>query len=120
MKFPPQALGHITSPATIVDYKGRIGAWYLPGMLSPEKQASLSIFLQLSFSHAFDLDRIGKCDSLHFSGNEKKCERSLAWQARFMAMQPKIICNAEYLPQKSTGRNNALRWLVRPRSFGRS
>jgi hypothetical protein len=37
-EFPPIKLGYIDVPATIVDIKGRIIFWYLPGIILPPHQ----------------------------------------------------------------------------------
>lgn len=37
-KFPPQHLGSVSVPATVVDCEGRILIWYLPGIFSTAEQ----------------------------------------------------------------------------------
>lgn len=37
-KFPNPSFGFFSEPLTVVDDKGRIVLWYLPGLLSPEHQ----------------------------------------------------------------------------------
>jgi hypothetical protein len=42
-RLPRPALGHISVPATILDKRGRIILWYLPGILLPSRQVFLTI-----------------------------------------------------------------------------
>jgi hypothetical protein len=42
VKFPFLSLGKFSEPLTLVDSKGRIVLWYLPGLLSHEQQVSIS------------------------------------------------------------------------------
>jgi len=49
-RFPNPSFGEISKPVTIVDKEGRILAWYLPGLLSPEQLVSFSFLTYLRFS----------------------------------------------------------------------
>lgn len=40
-KFPNPELGDFSAPLTVVDSKGRIVLWYLPGLLSHEQQVGI-------------------------------------------------------------------------------
>jgi len=41
-KFPNPVLGAHSEPLTVVDSKGRIVLWYLPGLLSSKQQVGIS------------------------------------------------------------------------------
>jgi hypothetical protein len=43
-EFPDVSLGRRSSPLTVVDSKGRIILWYLPGLLSGPHRVSLAAF----------------------------------------------------------------------------
>ena len=47
VKFPVPSLGKFSEPLTLVDVKGRIALWYIPGLLSHEQQVRISLFLNL-------------------------------------------------------------------------
>jgi hypothetical protein len=44
-KFPNPEFGCFSKPLTVVDSKGHIILWYLPGLLSEEVEVSFSFFL---------------------------------------------------------------------------
>ena len=48
--FPNPSLGNYSTPLTVVDNKGRIVVWYLPGILSEEQQVSEFILSYRNFS----------------------------------------------------------------------
>jgi hypothetical protein len=48
VKFPILSLGKYSEPLTLVDVKGRIVLWYLPGLLSHEQQVFVSFLSYLS------------------------------------------------------------------------
>jgi len=48
VKFPFLSLGKYSEPLTLVDVKGRIALWYLPGLLSHEQQVFASFLSYLS------------------------------------------------------------------------
>lgn len=43
-KFPSPQFGAFSQPLTVVDAKGRIVLWYLPGLLSERHQVRLFLF----------------------------------------------------------------------------
>jgi hypothetical protein len=59
LKFPNPQLGSFSDPLTLVDVKGRIVLWYLPGLLSEHDEVSYSVFLWL-------MDRLFHCARLRF------------------------------------------------------
>jgi hypothetical protein len=63
-KFPNPLFGTFSDPLTVVDSKGRIVLWYLPGLLSEEVEVSF-LFLFLFFPIDFPY-KIGWC----FPGND--------------------------------------------------
>jgi hypothetical protein len=42
IKYPNPNFGEFSDPLTVVDVKGRIILWYLPGLLSLEQQVGVS------------------------------------------------------------------------------
>jgi hypothetical protein len=44
IKYPNPHFGSFSEPLTVVDSKGRIVLWYLPGLLSAKQQVSLFLF----------------------------------------------------------------------------
>jgi hypothetical protein len=57
IKFPNPFFGEFSEPLTLVDSKGRIGLWYLPGLLSKEQQVRFPFLEKLEIS---DLFKIGQ------------------------------------------------------------
>src|SRR6202045_2790212 len=55
LKSPTPKLGHIDQPATVVDCKGCIILWYLPGLLLPHHQVNLQIFYKADISKALSM-----------------------------------------------------------------
>ena len=53
--FPAPKLGCTDQPATVVDCKGRIILWYLPGLLLPHRQVNLQIFYKADISKALSM-----------------------------------------------------------------
>lgn len=51
LAFPKLSLGAFSEPLTIVDAKGRIVLWYLPGLLCSELQASIQSYQTSQDSH---------------------------------------------------------------------
>jgi hypothetical protein len=56
-KFPDPLFGKYSDPLTLVDSKGRIVLWYLPGLLSKEQTVSFPFLAKLLIS---DLYKIGQ------------------------------------------------------------
>ena len=50
IKFPNPQFGSFSSPLTVVDSKGRIVLWYLPGLLSDEEGVNLIFSITLKIS----------------------------------------------------------------------
>jgi hypothetical protein len=48
-RFPNPSFGDFSQPLTVVDSKGRIVLWYLPGLLSPEHLVSISKYFMRNF-----------------------------------------------------------------------
>lgn len=53
IRFPNPSFGEFSDPLTVVDSKGRIVLWYLPGLLSLEQQVRVSFITYLWASHPF-------------------------------------------------------------------
>jgi hypothetical protein len=49
-KFPNPQLGSFSEPLTVVDVKGRIVLWYLPGLLSVKEEVNLFLISGLNGS----------------------------------------------------------------------
>jgi hypothetical protein len=49
-KFPDPLFGKFSDPLTLVDSKGRIVLWYLPGLLSKEQKVSFPFLEKLPIS----------------------------------------------------------------------
>jgi hypothetical protein len=47
-RFPNPSFGRFSDPLTVVDAKGRIVLWYLPGLLSEDQQVRVTFFTQLT------------------------------------------------------------------------
>jgi hypothetical protein len=47
VKFPDPQFGSFSEPLTVVDVKGRIILWYLPGLISGQDQVSFFYFHNL-------------------------------------------------------------------------
>jgi hypothetical protein len=52
--FPNPKFGKFSEPLTVVDSKGRIVLWYLPGLLSSEQQVGLP-FLNFGIPNVFKI-----------------------------------------------------------------
>jgi hypothetical protein len=53
-KFPNPFFGAFSEPLTVVDVKGRIVLWYLPGLLSSRQKVGFVFFQYVKFSHRID------------------------------------------------------------------
>ena len=53
IKFPDPLFGKFSDPLTLVDTKGRIALWYLPGLLSKEQKVSIPFPEKQSISDLF-------------------------------------------------------------------
>ena len=81
-KFPCPSLGSHTDPLTIVDGRGRIVLWYLPGLLSIQHQVSL-------YDHNAFWEFKHLC-SLHYDmepSTSHSCYRH-RWRKRFQECPP--------------------------------
>jgi hypothetical protein len=54
VNFPNPSFGAFSEPLTVVDSKGRIVLWYLPGLLSPEQQVWHISVTYLETTNAFE------------------------------------------------------------------
>jgi len=52
-KFPNPQFGSFSEPLTVVDSKGRIILWYLPGLLSKKEKVILSVLLAMKRANRF-------------------------------------------------------------------
>ena len=50
VKYPNPHFGSFSSPLTVVDSKGRIVLWYLPGLLSEQHQVCILFFIHLKLA----------------------------------------------------------------------
>jgi hypothetical protein len=50
VKFPNPNFGSLSEPLTVVDAKGRILVWYLPGLLSENDE--VCVFLTIHFTNS--------------------------------------------------------------------
>ena len=55
-KFPNPSFGKFSEPLTVVDTKGRIILWYLPGLISLEQQVSFSFLTEVKLSDQSNID----------------------------------------------------------------
>ena len=57
VKFPNPQFGAFSDPLTVVDLKGRIILWYLPGLLSVQKQVGFFLPVHSKISNLFKIGR---------------------------------------------------------------
>jgi hypothetical protein len=50
-KFPPVVPRHIMMPCTIEDQHKRIIAWYLPGVLTTQRQVSIKMYKMENYAN---------------------------------------------------------------------
>ena len=62
MRFPNPLLGAFSMPLTVVDLRGRIVLWYLPGLLSGQHQVRLFFLFHFKLTHVFKLAGCSECD----------------------------------------------------------
>jgi hypothetical protein len=58
VKFPNPHFGAFSEPLTVVDSRGRIILWYLPGLLSDQHQVSLFFLLHFKLIQVFNFSRM--------------------------------------------------------------
>jgi hypothetical protein len=79
-KFPCADLGCIDKPAIIIDCKGWILIWYLPGiLLLPEQVRIFGCLLRRRMTFFFSSGRHAECDDVYLSSNGEKCQREM-WE----------------------------------------
>lgn len=61
-KYPNPSFGKFSEPLTVVDRKGRIILWYLPGLISLEQQVSFSFRTEFGLSHQSIIDHYQTSD----------------------------------------------------------
>jgi hypothetical protein len=62
-KFINPMFGKFSEPLTVVDAKGRIVLWYLPGLISQEHQVGFSFCTEVGSTEQYDIDRCQTGDS---------------------------------------------------------
>ena len=73
-RFPPQSFGLIDKLAIIVNSKGHIVVWYLPGLLLPARQVFM-FYLIAPTSHTYSLtDGVDTSNKTYREKDGKKCQ----------------------------------------------
>ena len=81
IKFPNPSFGKFSEPLTVVDSKGRIVLWYLPGLLSHEQLVSVSFLIYIVISYKrIKIVQYRECDCQHRASVAKVCAITIAKQ----------------------------------------
>lgn len=97
VKFPNPQFGAFSDPLTVVDSKGRIILWYLPGLLSAQKQVGFFNPVHLKISHLFKIGRSPTCDCSDLTLAKEVRQKKESQEARpELANTPKEFCQEKH------------------------
>lgn len=112
LRFPNPYFGAFSVPLTVVDSRGRIVLWYIPGLLSREHQVSLCVPPHFKLPELFPSVKCAECDDKHWSLAQRVLESRHRYNMSKLANTPGPFCEGKLPTKLPAGRHQFFGRLV--------